>query len=130
RAIARALAKDPEERFESVAELADAIRSGVTWSEREAAERFEEQIAKDFGGAEMPGRLGIESLATRDASWRDAQDVAPGRVSLSSSPPGIQSGVREQPTPAPSVTKNLVMPSASEKTARPPSNRLGLWVVL
>jgi serine/threonine-protein kinase len=96
-AIAKALSKEPAERFDSVADFARALREACVWSEREAAESFAAQVVADFNGP-MAEKLGLESLAVREASWRDAQDVTPGRrVSLSSSPPGIVSGVVAQP---------------------------------
>jgi serine/threonine-protein kinase len=91
-AIAKALAKDPHGRFPSVEDFARALRRACVWSEREAADAFAAQVEADFNGA-MPETLGLESLALREASWRDAQDKTPGRrTSLSSTPPGISSG--------------------------------------
>jgi eukaryotic-like serine/threonine-protein kinase len=88
-AIRKALAKDPAARFPSVADFARALRDACTWSEREAAEAFAADIRNDFTGP-MAETLGQESLAVREASWRDAQDVTTGRrVSLSSSPPRL-----------------------------------------
>jgi serine/threonine-protein kinase len=123
-AVARATSKDPALRFESVAELAEAIRTGIRWSERDAEESFAATIARDFGGTEMPKRLAVESLVERDASWRDAQDVAEHHVSLSSSPPSMESGVRPQGSDEPSAAADAV------KTARPATSRLGLWIAL
>jgi eukaryotic-like serine/threonine-protein kinase len=91
-ALGKALAKDPADRFPSVEDFARALRDACTWSEREAADAFAAQIEADFNGP-MAEKLGLEALASRDASWRDAQEVTPGRrVSLSSTPPGAVSG--------------------------------------
>jgi serine/threonine protein kinase len=103
-AIRTALAKDPRGRFQSVEDFARAIRSACVWSEREAADAFAAQIEADFNGA-MAETLGLESLAVREASWRDAQDGTPDRRnSLSSTPPGIVSG--SQPIDASERTTN------------------------
>jgi serine/threonine protein kinase len=72
-AVARALAKDPQQRFPSVADFARALRESCTWSELDAAERFASQIAEDFDGAQMAESLGLESLQTLDAAWREWQ---------------------------------------------------------
>jgi serine/threonine-protein kinase len=90
-AIARAIDKDPEQRFADVTEFAEALRAGRTWSEREEAETFVRDIRSDFGGEALATKLGLESLAVRDASWREAQSEVPARaVALSSSPPRLR----------------------------------------
>jgi TonB family protein len=129
-AIARAISKDPAERFASVAEFAQALRAGSESSERAVTERFRAQIAEDFGGDVLAEHLRIESLAVRDASWREAQNATASRVSLSSSPPGIQSGVRPQHSA--SQTTAVIDPKAKAEdgTARPAPARVGLWIGL
>ena len=121
-AVSRATSKDPDQRFESVAEFAAAIRAGVKWSERDAEASFAAEIARDFASTEMPKHFGVESLTERDAAWREAQDVVAPQVSLSSSPPSMESGVRPQGSDQPKTN------SIGAKTARPPANRLGLWI--
>jgi serine/threonine protein kinase len=92
-AIMKALAKDPAARFPSVQDFARALRAACPWSERDAAEAFAAEVRADFTGP-MAETLGLESLVVRESSWRDAQEVTTGRrVSLSSSPPGLVSGV-------------------------------------
>lgn len=88
-AVARAISKNPEERFANVADFAQALRDGSTWSEREAAQTFAAQIKADFAGDELASTLNLESLAVRDASWRDAQTTHGTTVGLSSSPPTL-----------------------------------------
>jgi serine/threonine-protein kinase len=122
-AVSRATSKDPDERFESVAEFAEALRAGARWSERDAEASFAAEIARDFSGTDMSKRLGIESLAERDASWRDAQDAVEHHVTLSSSPPGMESGVHPQGHDEPRAAADL-------QTARPTTSRLGLWIAL
>jgi serine/threonine protein kinase len=85
-AIAKALAKDPRDRFANVEEFARALRAACEWSEREVAEAFARQVEADFNGP-MPEMLGLESLSLRDASWRDAREATSGRRASSSSPP-------------------------------------------
>jgi serine/threonine-protein kinase len=92
-AIAKALSKDPADRYPSVEDFARALRDACAWPEREAAEAFAAEVAADFDGP-MATALGLESLAVRESSWRDAQEVTTGRrVSLSSTPPGMTSGI-------------------------------------
>jgi hypothetical protein len=124
-AIARALSKDPAARFASVTEFAEALRAGTDWSERAVAERFKAQIAQDFSGDALSDMLGIESLAVRDASWRDAQDGTNSRVSLSSSPPGMESGRKGEGANAATTVRERLLP-ASSAPARPA--RIGLWI--
>ncbi len=129
-ALMRALAKDPGARFPSVADFADALRSGYTRSERAIAEAFSQQIQEDFAGDELAIRLQVEPLSVRDASWREAQQT-PAVVRLSSSPPGIArptegSPAQEQPTQALSVTRALpvIIERPSSPRERPSSLRL------
>jgi serine/threonine-protein kinase len=126
-AIARALSKEPSARFASVAEFAEELRASIEWSERAVAERFRTQIAQDFGGDAMSDRLGIESLAVRDSSWRDAQDSTNDRISLSSSPPGMESGVRVQRASASPTVVERIGPA---RDAPPRPARIGLWIGL
>jgi serine/threonine-protein kinase len=123
-AVLRAISKEPEERFANVAEFAEAIRAGVTWSERDAEESFVSEIARDFGGAELPKHFDIESLTERDAAWREEQDVVEHRVALSSSPPSMESGVRPQASDGAKASADTAKP------ARSSGGRLGLWIAL
>jgi serine/threonine-protein kinase len=88
-AIARAISKNPDDRYGSVTEFADAIRAACRFSERGAAESFALQIERDFAGETLAERLGLESLGVRDSSWREAQPESLKRVALSSSPPKL-----------------------------------------
>jgi eukaryotic-like serine/threonine-protein kinase len=96
-AIRKALSKDPADRFGSASEFARALRAACAWSEREAADAFTAQIEADFNGS-MAEKLGLEPLSLRETSWRDAQEVTPGKsVTLSSTPPRIVSTSGSQP---------------------------------
>jgi len=74
-AISKAMSREPANRFASVGEFAEALRRGMTWSERDAAREFAAQIAQDFTG-ELPQALGLEPLAARDAAWREGQETS------------------------------------------------------
>ncbi len=81
-AITKAMSRNPNDRFATVAEFAEALRRGMTWSERDAAREFAEQIAQDFSG-DLPEALGLEPLAARDAAWREGQETSDaGRAAL------------------------------------------------
>jgi serine/threonine protein kinase len=150
-AIDRALSKKPTDRFPSVEDFARALRDACSWSERDAAEAFAAQIEADFNGA-MAEKLGLEALSLREASWRDAQEVTPGRrVSLSSTPPLMESGSQRvasavdagtpqaseivtarmgrgqllQPVAVPKASEPSASTASSESTRKP-----WLWIVL
>ena len=74
-AIAKAMSRDPNDRFATVSEFAEALRHGMSWAERDAARDFAAQIVQDFNG-DMPASLDLEPLAARDAAWREAQDTS------------------------------------------------------
>ncbi|MGD8862733.1 MAG: protein kinase [Myxococcales bacterium] len=67
--LARALAKDPAQRYQSAAELAGALRALQPHPEHEVRARLAELLAEDFG-EEMAQMLGLESLTARDEAWR------------------------------------------------------------
>ena len=78
--IARALAKDPAERYASASEFAAALRALRSAPEEVVTERLSERLRADFGGP-MQTALGIEPLASREAAWRTAERPAGERVS-------------------------------------------------
>jgi serine/threonine-protein kinase len=121
-AITKAMARDPADRFAGVGEFAEALRNGATWSERDAAREFAAQVADDFTG-NLPERLGIESLAVRDAAWREAQDISDtSRVGLSTSPPDLRSAI------GPSTTAEL--PRGARDRAARRGSREWAWIGL
>jgi serine/threonine protein kinase len=102
-AIERAMEKDPEKRFASAQEFADALRAARTWTEPEATSDLIRVIQHDFGSMEMPELLGVENLQVRDAAWRASQST-PVRTPLSSSRPPARPG--EPATETARVPKN------------------------
>jgi serine/threonine-protein kinase len=92
-AIACAMEKDPDKRFDSAGSFAAALRAARTWAEEDALASLRRVINDDFTSDAMPRLLGLETLQSRDAAWRAAQPAGP-RVALGSSrpPPRRQSG--------------------------------------
>ena len=125
-AIEKAMSRNPDDRFANVAEFAEALRRGMTWSERDAARAFAAQIAHDFQG-EMPEALELEPLAARDAAWRETQDTSDAsRIALklpltNPSDAVTRTGAQnDKPVPAGSATR-----------AEPePRSRSWVWLVL
>jgi len=104
----RALHKRPTSRYQSALELAEALGSFSSRSDEAVIRDLAERLARDF--AVLPAHLRVESLAERDAAWREAQDVPmSSQVPLSSSRP--QRAARsESPSPTP---KDLLRAAAS-----------------
>lgn len=131
-AIARAIDKDPERRFDSVGDFADALRAGCTWSEREEAENFARDIRSDFSGEALATKLALESLAVRDAAWREAQGETTARlVALSSSPPRLRPGAEGQGgevASADAVTKRESPIAKSERAPAPKRGTPWAWI--
>jgi serine/threonine-protein kinase len=76
RVVDRALAKDPQRRFESATEFLNALRAACPFDESAVAREFARQIAVDFTG-DMPRRLALPSLEERNAAWRAAARCDP-----------------------------------------------------
>lgn len=86
-AIAKAMEKDPEKRFESAEAFAAALRAARPWSAQDAQLELVHAIQKDFGSTEMPTMLGVDTLQSRDAAWRAAQSPRERTPLGSSRPP-------------------------------------------
>jgi serine/threonine-protein kinase len=67
--LARALAKKPEERFETARAFANGLRALQTESESDVRGKLSTMLKADFG-REMAEFLGLESLTDRDVAWR------------------------------------------------------------
>jgi serine/threonine-protein kinase len=127
-AVAKAMSRSMGDRFASVGEFAEALRRGATWSERDAARDFATQIAQDFTG-DLPELLNLESLAVRDAAWRDAQgSSSKSGVALSTSPPDLRSAVTKRDGVAAPVTTAELPQGAADQAA--PASRTALWIAL
>jgi serine/threonine-protein kinase len=128
-AVARAMSKAPEDRFASVAEFTDALRGAFTWSERDIAHEFASQIEVDFLTA-MPERLGVEPLAVRDASWREAQDTpSTARVALRSTPPEMRTTITKRERRVSSIP-TVSMPRAKGDTETRPAKSASSWPLI
>jgi serine/threonine-protein kinase len=95
--LARSLEKEPAKRFDSAGSFAAALRACRTWSETDAGAELARVIHEDFASPEMPQRLGIETLQTRDASWRAALPSKQQTPLRSSHPPGAPAGRAMEP---------------------------------
>ncbi|MEI9941422.1 MAG: protein kinase [Pseudomonadota bacterium] len=124
-AIAKGMSRNPDDRFVTVAEFADALRHAMTWSEREEARDFAAQIFQDFTG-EMPQALGLEPLAARDAAWRETRDdtLEASRLALNVAEPTVpDAGIEVEE----SRTKLIAAEPTALAEAQPGSRS---WVLL
>jgi serine/threonine-protein kinase len=86
----KALAKNPEQRFQDAQAFADALRALRTRPEEEIQADIADAAYRDFH-SDMPDRLGLAALTERDSAWRGL----PGSVSrLDSTPPSDPSPSR------------------------------------
>lgn len=69
----RALAKDPEERFQSAAEFAFVLRAALSLDDHEIHERFRSMIFEDFHDPRLAQMTGSRTLGELDAAWRNAR---------------------------------------------------------
>jgi serine/threonine protein kinase len=102
--LARALAKEPAQRYASAAEFAQALRQTLRAREPQLRAQLAALLRAD--GDEMAALLGLESLAQRDRAWR--------RFSVPPPPPPPSL----VPTGAPfaPVSGRPVSPAAREQT--------------
>ncbi|MFT3925601.1 MAG: serine/threonine-protein kinase [Myxococcales bacterium] len=68
--IARALAKDPKERFESAAVFSAELRRAFEVDLAEARDAFALLVESDFEDPEFSRRMGVLPLRQIDAAWR------------------------------------------------------------
>jgi serine/threonine-protein kinase len=68
--LAKALAKEPEQRFASAQDFANALRALLSAPESSVRARIVGLLKEDFSDA-MANALGIDSLFQRDQAWRD-----------------------------------------------------------
>jgi serine/threonine-protein kinase len=79
--LARALAKSPEQRFESARVFASALRGLQGEAESDVRATLSTMLKNDFG-REMAEFLGLESLADRDTAWRRLNAQTSGELEL------------------------------------------------
>lgn len=106
--LARALAKEPSQRYRSAAEFAEALRRCRRQGDEAAQARLVADIQRDFLG-DMPGVMGIEPLPTLDAAWR-----APNTQELRALVDTNETGL---PTPTPSSPSPEAPPRKPRKVA-------------
>ncbi|MDX2021673.1 MAG: protein kinase [Deltaproteobacteria bacterium] len=94
--IARALAKDPQNRFASAAEFAEALKWCRRQGEDAAHARLVADIQRDFVG-DMPARLGLEPLSVLDSAWRSANTTELRALIQSDMTESTSAATRETP---------------------------------
>lgn len=108
--LARALAKQPQARFATAAEFAEALRACRRATEEQAQAQLVAEIQRDFLG-DMPAVLGLEPLPVLDAAWR-----APSTSELHA--------IGETLVTRSDITKDVSTP----KPPRSGRNTLALWL--
>lgn len=107
-ALAKAMEKDPADRFSSAGEFAVALRAARSWTEMEAVADLGRVIHQDFSGPELSQLLGLESLQSRDAAWRASQPGAALGPLRSSRPPHAHAeSTRTETSGTPTVRAGL-----------------------
>jgi len=102
--LAKALAKEPQDRHKSALELATALRALQTAPEAETRKELAALLATDFN-TEMAAMLNIESLADRDASWSRLSSKPPhpegvsGEVAAAKAPAAGNAASSTKPPP-------------------------------
>ncbi|MFT3923473.1 MAG: protein kinase [Myxococcales bacterium] len=137
--LRKAMAKNPEDRFESARDFALALRGLQREYESELRAHFAGLLKNDFG-EEMARLLGIESLSARDDAWRrlslppaptdndqrtmavDFEEALGQEVPSAASVPGL--GRPRQLTGRNSAVALTPSPS-TEHTVRRPTGRTG-----
>lgn len=86
--LARAMQKDPQLRFQSAQEFANALSALLTCSEAELTEEMRAAVVIEFSD-EMANALGVAPLSILDSAWRASADDPNQQESLerSSLPP-------------------------------------------
>jgi serine/threonine protein kinase len=120
--LQKALAKDPEQRFEGAREFANALRKLQPEPESEVRSRLATLLRDDFN-REMAEMLRLESLADRDDAWRrlsvrprsaagdEVESVS--QVRVGGRPVHTGSGLAPPPPP---IGATLPIPSAKRTT--------------
>jgi serine/threonine protein kinase len=121
-AVRKALEKDPDKRFDSAGSFAAALRAARTWQEEDAVSSLQRVIHEDFLGKDLPERMSLETLQTRDAAWRAAQPTGQ-RTALSSSPPPARRSSMNQGTQT-QLVPHVPVPDAGATVQALPSAAL------
>jgi eukaryotic-like serine/threonine-protein kinase len=107
--LQKALSKDPNLRHPTAAAFADALRNVRPNREEDFTTELADEVWNDFNG-DMPQKLGLEPLQTRDAAWRAAAGGEGERSELRSTPPPLADDTLVETAPAP--------PAASDNPTR------------
>lgn len=82
--LARALARDPSQRFASASEFADALRALPLPNPDELARDLAARVREEFP-EQVPKVLGLPPLATLESAWRESRDSVAGTVPAATS---------------------------------------------
>jgi serine/threonine protein kinase len=123
--LQKALAKKPEDRFESARDFANALRKLQPEPESEVRARLATLLAQDFS-REMGQLLGIESLADRDEAWRrlslrpgsGGQQYDPGREPVSQVRVGASPALATMGAPPPAIGATVADAQLTRITTR------------
>ena len=96
--VARALAKQPSDRYTSAAEFADALRQQRPAPDEVCQARLRVAVQSAFAGP-LADTLGIEPLSASDDVWRSAADDAESIETALNAPPGSPIPRRGQTEP-------------------------------
>lgn len=111
-AVHKALAKKQEDRFQSAAEFADALRRGRSLTGEVGARELAASARADFLDPRMHGLLGIDPLAVLERAWRNPSPVVPPAAAaasvrrMSSAPTSVSTSGVGPPPPLPPVTQD------------------------
>lgn len=103
--VARALHKDPSQRFPTALEFAQVLRSMRPENVEMTQPKLAAAVARDFFDQRMAELLNVDSLAMLDKTWRDVGGPRKNTATYASSrPPAplvLTAPVRETPKPVP-----------------------------
>lgn len=113
--LKRALAKDPNERFASAGQFADALRRIQTTSPDQLQQQLANRLREDFYGS-LPEVMRVDTLEERDQAWRSAK-TDPG-ADDSAATAATQTEPRSSPGSPSQSSASLSSPSSARQSAR------------
>ncbi|HEX7478530.1 MAG TPA: protein kinase [Polyangiales bacterium] len=84
--VAKAIARDPQQRYASAQDFAQALRALRSISDEQGRAMLHAEVEHAFAGA-LASELGIEPLSVRDTAWRAGTETDESLRSVSTMPP-------------------------------------------